>query len=1281
MKPIWFSLVIFALTHFLTVLFPYDSSVAQQRALQGRVILLDPNKGSLPAEDLTVILRDTRDRTTIGTDGFFRLPLRTHLTKGQKITILVDKPGWQIEHPLGGQIRIPEDLEKDVIQVQLRPIGSPQFLTPDQLKKFLDDFAQKIEKGLTPEGEPQKIDLGAEIKRWATRYGFSFEQARAEFDKWAEEIKKNKKKSKEDIHEHALAELSDENYEEAGKLFAKLGEINARRIEDLRKKREAIAKASLQEEEALAEEAAEFFFKSGNSKHKYSSYKEALHEYEKGLNYISKDNNMPLWVKIQRAKSSTYMEMGVINSGSERNKAFSSMFDTLQTVLQVVPKKIFPEDWAKAQNALGEAYSKFVWTKYYRDDPRILPYLIKGQASHRKALEIVSPSQNLETWLSAQIGLAWTLNRQALVTTNPEQRIQMLEEAIVRLKEALKFLNPDTNTPEFRRAQLSLGLVLSRLGMARAGSEGEENLVLGVEACRRYLELSLTDAQRGTAQICLGNAFSFLSSLKPSLEQEPFLEKAAKAYEQAVKTYGIQNGARWGVAQDNLGSTYWEMSRLHIGTDRQNLQIQALKAFRHALKVYALKNSPSQWSRIMLKLASILIELGETTEGPKGEEYWAQSEAAIQEMLDSGIWNQENAPAVWGWMQVQIKIAQVKRKRGIQIGGKVGEELSAQATQRYEDVFRLLTNLGIHMESSQDADSTMHKINEVFATLWTRQDLMEVPVKVQLALVMEQTIEKYRQLQQAHTNDEEIAFSLGLLGILYRELERFPKAKANLEESLTYQRTLAAEKPEEFQSKLAINLHWLGDLYYQLENYTAAETSYKEELTIYQTLAQTDSKALKGMASSLFSLAMFYAGTQEFGEGHRYSKELGKMSKLLEKKDPHNYPLSRVKALVAFVVTSEANTQNFESIAAYNDLLAALKNFRMHFSYNSRDLRYLSGEAVKVALRFKEKHRYENSINAFKASRAIHEFIGDTVPGNREALGYVNFWLGEQYQYLEQWEDAREYYQVALALFRKLYQDKSKEQYQNIAMVLLGLGTVHLALKENTEAKDALEEIRTRWCSKQLANIQIKVDCPTTYFQLARVYHQQKKWLESTKSLEKVIYLVPEWKEGYHSAIGIYHEKLFEYSKAFQLGQKLVELDKEEISYQAIFAEAHFTTGRFAEAGKRLGELLTNQNVGPEPQVVIRIIEIGALAAQGKDDAIPGKLQVLREFVDNQPQEFKLGWSFEGTKHFIGQHEALASSREFLLDLIAGFEGKDKATMLTAVESARSNFVAAMSSQ
>ena len=48
-----------------------------------------------------------------------------------------------------------------------------------------------------------------------------------------------------------------------------------------------------------------------------------------------------------------------------------------------------------------------------------------------------------------------------------------------------------------------------------------------------------------------------------------------------------------------------------------------------------------------------------------------------------------------------------------------------------------------------------------------------------------------------------------------------------------------------------------------------------------------------------------------------------------------------------------------------------------------------------------------------------------------------------------------------------------------------------------------------------------------------------------------------------------------------------------------------------------------------------------------------------------------LGRSFEGTKHFVGQHEAFLTAREWLVPMLEACSGKPRDEMLAVVKAAQ----------
>lgn len=120
--------------------------------------------------------------------------------------------------------------------------------------------------------------------------------------------------------------------------------------------------------------------------------------------------------------------------------------------------------------------------------------------------------------------------------------------------------------------------------------------------------------------------------------------------------------------------------------------------------------------------------------------------------------------------------------------------------------------------------------------------------------------------------------------------------------------------------------------------------------------------------------------------------------------------------------------------------------------------------------------------------------------------------------------------------------------------------------------------------------------------------------------------------------------------------------------------EAHFTTGRFAEAETHTATLLANSKLDSNTGLAIRTLHVATLIASNRPAAVQPALTALRDFVRNLPSDFEANWSFEGSKHFTEQEPKLASSRAWLLELFSSVEEKDARRRLAAVEKILTDF-------
>jgi hypothetical protein len=156
---------------------------AQERWLRGKVVSIDEHEQRKPEVNITVTMLETGDADNTNSLGLFRIFLKNIFKPGEKVTLVIDKPDWRIRYPLDGEARIPAELAKEFVEVQLLPVGSKLFWTHDRIEKFISDIAEKSKQQVTPEGRPETIDFGRYIKEWAVKYGFSAQQAKGEIDK------------------------------------------------------------------------------------------------------------------------------------------------------------------------------------------------------------------------------------------------------------------------------------------------------------------------------------------------------------------------------------------------------------------------------------------------------------------------------------------------------------------------------------------------------------------------------------------------------------------------------------------------------------------------------------------------------------------------------------------------------------------------------------------------------------------------------------------------------------------------------------------------------------------------------------------------------------------------------------------------------------------------------------------------------------------------------------------------------------------------------------------
>ncbi len=286
-----------------------------QRELLGVVFHVGTHDEEVLEEGVQVILADHGAATVTNDHGFFRLPIPNFLQPGDAIRINAIKEGWGVRYPLGGEERVPDEPEKQLVRIELLPTGSPLFMTSASIEKMIQDAIQKSaqEVNLSKQGRA-KFDFSRAVREWAQRFGLSAETARLEIDDWIAEVQ-NVASSTE--HQRGLAAFAQEQFKNAAAHFGAAAEANLVRLAQL----EADHQKIKAEEIASRRAAVSYFSQEGLAHYNSFHFEEALTSYEIAIQQLSNDEAPLLLASLLDASGNTLRKLGI--STARKGEIFS----------------------------------------------------------------------------------------------------------------------------------------------------------------------------------------------------------------------------------------------------------------------------------------------------------------------------------------------------------------------------------------------------------------------------------------------------------------------------------------------------------------------------------------------------------------------------------------------------------------------------------------------------------------------------------------------------------------------------------------------------------------------------------------------------------------------------------------------------------------------------------------------------------------------------------------------------------------------------------------------
>ncbi|UCE07515.1 MAG: hypothetical protein JSW07_05640, partial [bacterium] len=191
---------------------------------------------------------------------------------------------------------------------------------------------------------------------------------------------------------------------------------------------------------------------------------------------------------------------------------------------------------------------------------------------------------------------------------------------------------------------------------------------------------------------------------------------------------------------------------------------------------------------------------------------------------------------------------------------------------------------------------------------------------------------------------------------------------------------------------------------------------------------------------------------------------------------------------------------------------------------------------------------------------------------------------------------------------------------------------------------------------------------------LAEAYTYLQDWQNTADCYANVLKVYPDYEEAYKEAVHLYHNVLFNFSKAFDLNQLWLEQHPDDLLEQIKFIEKLFTTSRFKECETKATRFIENKDFSAIVHIVVGVINVGNQIGLQKTDQIPLQIDSLYTIASRQPINFKIDWTFTGIKHFINQNEHLAHHRQWLIHLFEAVEQEDRESILAALQAVRESW-------
>jgi tetratricopeptide (TPR) repeat protein len=683
--------------------------------------------------------------------------------------------------------------------------------------------------------------------------------------------------------------------------------------------------------------------------------------------------------------------------------------------------------------------------------------------------------------------------------------------------------------------------------------------------------------------------------------------------------------------------------------------------FREALNAYgkietlfsegmiAKEDLPEEWAKTKNLLGLAKSELGTRVEGQESKLLLGEAVTAYREALK--VFTREQAPQDWAIAQNGLGAA--LWAQGQRSGGEESVRLLGEAVAAYREVLKVFTR----EQSPQDWAMTQNNLGVALRSQCERSGGEE---SVRL---LGEAVAAYRESLKVYTRErspQQWAGTQNNLGVaLMRQGERsggeesvrlLGEAVAAYRESLkVYTRERSPQQWAGTQNNLGAALMGQGERSGGEESVRLlgeAVAAYRESLKVY-----TREQLPQDWAMTQNNLGNALARQGEQSGGEESVRLLG------------------------------------EAVAAYRESLKVRTHEQLPQDWamtqnNLGNALMLQGQRAggEESMRL-----LGEAVTAFRESLKVrtHEQLPQDWAMTQNNLGAALRSQGER----SGGEESVRLLGEAVAAYRESLKVYTREQLpQGWAMTQNNLGN---ALRSQGEQSGGEKSVRLlgeavtafREALKVFTRDQLPQQWATTQNNLGKAYVLLERWEDASVCFEYVLTLYPSYKQGYQSLASIYHERLFEYAKAFKLHQQWLSRFPQDTSVLPEFAETHFTTDRFTEFSQRIKPLLTDPKLLVSAKIALQMIEVANLLALDNANQVPAALVAIDKTISDQKADFRINWSFSGTLNFINRQEKFVSYRLWLDRFFSVAREENRAAIVKALREAQTQFSAMNSGQ